>query len=135
MTQLLKIKPEHVEDLPPRGVWPKQYHRFDQDSIDAVNAALSSSRPLLVRGEPGIGKSQLARAVARCLRRPYLEMVVDARTEARDLLWTYDAVARLADAQVEGALQQKGELRLVRLTARKRQARLAVSNYVRPGPL
>ncbi len=124
--KLLDISEGHVQPLPPRGALADQSHVFDQPSIHAVNAALASRRPLLVRGEPGIGKSQLARAVAANLKRPFLETVVDSRTEARDLLWTYDAVARLAEAQLQGALG--------RTDARSRRE-LAVRNYVRPGPL
>jgi hypothetical protein len=126
MTQLLEIPADHIEPLPQRGVLPAQTHLFDQPSIFAINAALASRRPLLVRGEPGIGKSQLARAAARCLKRPYLELVVDARTEARDLLWSYDAVARLAEAQLGNPLK---------LSHEELAERLAVARYVRPGPL
>ncbi len=112
--------------LPGRGSRPNQVHVFDGESIRAVNAALAARRPLLVRGEPGIGKSQLARAAAKHLRRVYVHHVVDARTESRDLLWHYDAVARLADAQLAGALRDSGEA--VR-------ERLMVRNYLHPGPL
>ncbi len=112
--------------LPGRGSRPNQVHVFDWESIRAVNAALAARRPLLVRGEPGIGKSQLARAAARHLRRVYVQHVVDARTESRDLLWHYDAVARLADAQLAGALGDRGE---------EIRERLVVRNYLHPGPL
>jgi hypothetical protein len=123
---LLEISSGHQEPLATLGTFPEQTHVFDADSIHAVNAALASRRPLLVRGEPGIGKSQLARATAKVLRRPYIEQVVDARTESRDLLWYYDAVARLSEAQLSGALGHRDD------GARRR---LAVRNYVRPGPL
>jgi len=66
---------------------------------------LAARRPLLVRGEPGIGKSQLARAAAAALGRAFVSHTVDARTESRDLLWHFDAVARLAEAQLLGALR------------------------------
>ena len=56
-----------------------------------------------MRGEPGTGKSQLARAAAELMGRAFVACSVDARTEARDLLWSLDAVARLAEAQVLGA--------------------------------
>jgi MoxR-like ATPase len=123
---LLEISAGHEQKLATLGTFPEQTHVFDADSIHAVNAALASRRPLLVRGEPGIGKSQLARATAKVLRRPYIEHVVDARTESRDLLWHYDAVARLSEAQLSGALGHRDD------GARRR---LAVRNYVRPGPL
>ena len=73
--------------LPPIYSWPASVHQFDDDSIWAVNAALGAGRPLLVRGEPGIGKSQLARAVADVLGVPFLYHVIDARCECDDLLY------------------------------------------------
>lgn len=87
----------------------EQVHLFDQSSINAINAAIAARRPLLVRGEPGTGKSQLALAAATAMERPYLSYVVDSRTAARDLLWTFDAVARLGEAQLAGALGQRDE--------------------------
>jgi MoxR-like ATPase len=80
--------------------WPAVSHRFDQESIWALQTAISIGRPLLLRGEPGIGKSQLARAAAHVLRVPFLYHVVDERSERDDLLHHFDAVARLAEAQV-----------------------------------
>lgn len=65
----------------------------------AVNVALATGRPLLVRGPSGAGKSSLARAVAHRLGWRYYEQTVTSRTSAQDLLWTYDAVSRLNDAQ------------------------------------
>jgi MoxR-like ATPase len=52
-------------------------HVIDQDSIDAVNAALAIGRPLLVRGDSGTGKSQLARAAAAALGRSFVHHAVD----------------------------------------------------------
>ncbi len=101
-------------------------HEFDRDSITAVNAALSSRRPLLVRGEPGVGKSQLADAAAFELQRPLISFVVDSRTEPRDLLWRFDAVMRLAEAQIVGNLK---------LDSCELGDRLAIEKFVRPGPL
>jgi len=73
----------------------------------AVDVALATGRPLLVRGEPGSGKSSLAAHVARERGWRYYEYVVTSRTTARDLLWSFDAVRRLADAQVA---TNKGDL-------------------------
>ncbi len=101
-------------------------HLLGTREIHAINAAIIAGRPLLVRGEPGIGKSQLARAAAKELGRAYVKYVVDSRTESRDLMWTFDAVKRLADAQVAGALVED---------ARQVRAVLDVQNYVLPGPL
>ena len=63
----------------------EQYHLFDAESALAIRAALAARRPLLVRGEPGVGKTQLAAAAANVLKRPLVTKVVDSRTESRDL--------------------------------------------------
>ena len=94
--------------LPPIYSWPASVHQFDDDSIWAVNAALGAGRPLLVRGEPGIGKSQLARAVADVLGVPFLYHVIDARCECDDLLYLRRGFAAGA-AQLLGAAQEAGD--------------------------
>ena len=68
----------------------------------AVRVALTTGRPLLVRGPPGWGKSSLAKAVANEKRWRYLEKVVSSRTQARDLMSELDLVRRLSDAQLKG---------------------------------
>lgn len=70
----------------------------DEDLLLAVDVALASRRPLLLRGDPGSGKSSLAAFLARNLGWRYYEHVVTARTRPRDLLWAFDAVRKLADA-------------------------------------
>ncbi len=90
-------------DLPRYGSWPETKHRFDSDSANALNAAMAAQRPLLVRGEPGTGKSQLARAAAVLLNRVLVAEVVHARSESQDLHWHFDAVGRLGEAQALGA--------------------------------
>jgi MoxR-like ATPase len=65
----------------------------------AVDVALATGRPLLLRGEPGSGKSSLAAYIANTQGWRYYEHVVTSRTQARDLLWTFDTVRRLADAE------------------------------------
>lgn len=104
----------------------ERFHDFDSRSIAAVNAALAAGRPLLIRGEPGVGKTQLAEAAAKVLNRVFLRHVVDSRTESRDLLYTFDAVMRLAEAQLCGA---EG---VDETAARKR---LNILRFVVPGPL
>ena len=120
---------------------PEQYHLFDEHSAMAIRAALAARRPLLVRGEPGVGKTQLAAAAAAVLRRPILSKVVDSRTEARDLLWDFDAIMRLADAQIAAALHGAGHSGDGPAVEKPRESRehelrhrLAVTHYVRPGP-
>jgi len=108
--KFLDIADNEVVELVATGDMPEAVHQFEPRQIRAVNAALAARRPLLVRGEPGIGKSQLARAAAKGLGRAFVPHTVDARTESRDLLWHFDAVARLAEAQLLGALGRVADL-------------------------
>ena len=66
----------------------------------AVNAALTLSRPLLIKGEPGTGKTQLALEVAQALERPIFEWHVKSTSKAQHGLYEYDAVSRLRDSQL-----------------------------------
>ena len=66
----------------------------------AVNAAIALERPLLVKGEPGTGKTELARQVAGALGLPMLEWNVKSTTKAQQGLYEYDAVSRLRDSQL-----------------------------------
>ncbi|MFC3179826.1 AAA family ATPase [Cypionkella sinensis] len=83
----------------------------------AVNAAVTLQRPLLVKGEPGTGKTELARQVAQALDMPLIEWHVKSTTKAQQGLYEYDAVSRLRDSQL-------GEARVH-----------DVSNYIRRGKL
>jgi MoxR-like ATPase len=67
---------------------------------DAVNLAIALGRPLLLQGDPGTGKTRLAYAVAYALGLPLEEAYIKSTSRAQDLLYTYDAVRRLYDAQV-----------------------------------
>lgn len=96
--------------LPKIGSWPAAWHEFDESSAYALIAAEAARRPLLVRGEPGTGKSQLARAAAVATGRLFLSEVVNSRTEATDLQWHYDAVARLGEAQTLGDHLEEQEI-------------------------
>ena len=73
------------------------------DLLAAVNAALTLERPLLVKGEPGTGKTVLAEEVARALGRPLFAWHVKSTTKAQHGLYEYDAVARLRDSQLGDA--------------------------------
>ena len=66
----------------------------------AVNAALTLQRPLLIKGEPGTGKTMLAEEVARALDRPLLQWHIKSTTKAHQGLYEYDAVSRLRDSQL-----------------------------------
>ncbi|MDX1737502.1 MAG: MoxR family ATPase [Alphaproteobacteria bacterium] len=66
----------------------------------AVNAAITLQRPLLVKGEPGTGKTVLAQEIAKSLGRPLLEWGIKSTTRAQQGLYEYDAVSRLRDSQL-----------------------------------
>lgn len=111
--------------LPAYGSWAATVHQFDEDSINVLKAALAAQRPLLLRGDPGTGKSQLARAAAVALERLFVYEVVNAHTESQDLLWKFDAVGRLAEAQTIQAGTSETE----------RQRVLDTKRYISPGVL
>ncbi len=71
-----------------------------EDLLVAVNAAIRLERPLLVKGEPGTGKTELARQVAASLEMPLIEWHVKSTTRAQQGLYEYDAVSRLRDSQL-----------------------------------
>jgi MoxR-like ATPase len=89
----------------------------DSELSAAVNAAIALERPLLVKGEPGTGKTELARQVADALGMPLLEWHIKSTTKARQGLYEYDAVGRLRDSQL-------GDERVH-----------DISNYIRKGKL
>tara|TARA_B100000700_G_C14853597_1_gene765182 strand:- start:94 stop:945 length:852 start_codon:yes stop_codon:yes gene_type:complete len=71
-----------------------------EDLMIAVNAAVALERPLLVKGEPGTGKTVLAQEIAATLERPLIQWHVKSTTKAQQGLYEYDAVARLRDSQL-----------------------------------
>ena len=71
-----------------------------EDLTVAVNAAVTLERPLLVKGEPGTGKTELARQVAQALGLKMLEWNIKSTTKAQQGLYEYDAVSRLRDSQL-----------------------------------
>ena len=83
----------------------------------AVNAAIALERPLLVKGEPGTGKTVLAIEIAKALGAPLIEWHIKSTTKALQGLYEYDAVTRLRDSQLGDARVHD------------------VRNYIRPGPL
>ncbi|MBE9635376.1 AAA family ATPase [Salipiger mangrovisoli] len=88
-----------------------------EDLTMAVNAAITLERPLLVKGEPGTGKTELARQVSQALGLPMIEWSIKSTTRAQQGLYEYDAVSRLRDSQL-------GEARV-----------RDVGNYIRKGKL
>lgn len=79
---------------------PRYPYLPDPDLVEAVNLAIQLERPLLLKGEPGCGKTQLAEAVVYELKLPFEAWYVKSTSRARDGLYTYDSVARLRDAQL-----------------------------------
>ena len=88
-----------------------------EDLMMAVNAAITLERPLLIKGEPGTGKTMLAIEVARALDRPLVQWHVKSTSKAQQGLYEYDAVSRLRDSQL-------GEERVH-----------DIANYIKRGPL
>jgi len=89
----------------------------EKDLTTAVNAAITLQRPLLVKGEPGTGKTELAKQIAGSLGLKLIEWHVKSTTKAQQGLYEYDAVSRLRDSQL-------GDERVH-----------DVKNYIRPGKL
>lgn len=85
----------------------------------AVNAAVALQRPLLVKGEPGTGKTELARQVAKGLGMTLIEWNIKSTTKAHQGLYEYDAVSRLRDSQLASAADRVSD----------------VGNYIRKGKL
>lgn len=123
-----KVPPEgdaHVDQpLPRQGTWEKTTYRIPKSAMLALVAAVGSRRPLLVRGEPGVGKSDLARAAAAVLGRHFMSYVIQPYTEYQDLLWTFDHTLRLGEAQLRSR-SDTGDL----------GSALAPERFITPGPL
>ena len=71
--------------------------------MSAVNIAVALQKPLLIKGEPGTGKTMMAQAVSRALNRPLIIWNIKSTTKAQDGLYVYDVVQRLYDSQFGGA--------------------------------
>jgi MoxR-like ATPase len=101
---------------PSRFAGSDSYVATDELTL-AVNAAVTLARPLLIKGEPGTGKTQLAQEVARALDRPLFEWHIKSTSKAQQGLYEYDAVSRLRDSQLGDSKVQD------------------ISNYIVPGML
>lgn len=102
------FNPSHARRTPWQPSSPARGDRRDglvyvytDEIVLSVNVALSTARPLLVRGPSGAGKSTLAQNVARGLNWRYYEEVISSHTQAQHLLWRFDALRRLNDAQAQ----------------------------------
>ncbi|MGB0723189.1 MAG: AAA family ATPase [Gammaproteobacteria bacterium] len=96
----MMIQGERAKSVPLKALDGDIVHVFEPGHVEAINFAIACGRPLLLTGETGVGKTQLARAAAKALGRAYVRHTCDPRTSGRDLLYGFDAVGRLADAQL-----------------------------------
>ena len=121
-------------ELEALGSWPESPYRINTKSVHAIVAAVAANRPLLLKGEPGVGKSHLARAAAKLLRRHFFSTVVQPHSEYQELMWTIDHTRRLADAQLQAALfaQRKNAQNY---SLKRLEQKLDLKNYLSPGPL
>lgn len=91
--------PKQTSDQPQRFEGTSNYIATDDLKV-AVNAAVTLRRPLLVKGEPGTGKTVLAHEISKALNAPLIEWNIKSSTKAQQGLYEYDAVARLRDGQL-----------------------------------
>ncbi len=116
--------------LPGLGSWEDSLHCVDKLRLLAISAAASTGRPLFLQGDPGTGKSNLARAAAVLLERHFMSYVIQPFTEYQDLMWTVDHTARLGHAQILGAMGDLSEEAMGQA-----KSELNLENYLSPGPL
>jgi MoxR-like ATPase len=117
------FRPGERQEIRALGGCGETVHRFDERDVWAIMAALYAGRPLLLRGEPGTGKTQLAQAAAHVLRRNLITTVIQSRSEWQDLLWQVDPVERLAAAYASDS------------AADREEGRLSPERFLTPGPL
>ena len=101
MNPNIPIKDSQMVPLTPTGSWKQTAYLLEKKSAYALQMALATKRPLLVKGEPGLGKSYLALAAAQLLNRTFMAEVINSHTEGQDLLWKDDPIQRLNDAQAK----------------------------------
>lgn len=112
-TKFDRAKPEQVSPIT-----LEKHPYFPSDALkEAVNLAIALGRPLLLQGEPGCGKTRLAEAVAYELGLPLETAYIKSTSRAQDLLYSYDAINRLYDAQMHEAKAK------------------SIGNYIKLGPL
>jgi MoxR-like ATPase len=114
------IDPVPERDPPVQSVAREPY-LASEGLQDAVNLAIALGRPLLLQGDPGAGKTRLAYAVAFALGLPLEEAYIKSTSRAQDLLYSYDAVRRLYDAQFPSGDEHR--------------AARNIRDYIRLGPL
>ena len=121
MPTLKDFAPENLSISNPET---QLHHIFNEADIYALWAAYSAGRPLLVRGKPGTGKSQMARAIAERLGWAFVSEVIRGSTELSDLHWHFDAIARLGEAQARSISDKENQ---------RSENRLDHINFLAPG--
>lgn len=116
---------DQVEQLanPPKRTVEREPYYPDEKLVKAVDLAIALGRPLLLQGDPGCGKTRLAYAVAYAFGLPLEECYIKSTSRAQDLLYTYDVVKRLYDAQLN------------QHDSRQKEPDLDISGYIHIGPL
>jgi MoxR-like ATPase len=99
LARLAELRAGQVCRLPATDACAEAWHQWSQPEVDALRLAYAAGRPLLVQGEPGTGKTQLARAAAEWLGWRLHAETIHPRFEPHELRYRFDAVRRLADAQ------------------------------------
>ncbi|WP_446811474.1 AAA family ATPase [Methylomonas sp. 2BW1-5-20] len=99
MSNSITIKRFHPEKLRISNSEENLHHIFEEADCYALWSAYAAGRPLLVRGKPGTGKSQMARAIAEQLGWAFVCETIMGSTELSDLHWHFDAIGRLGEAQ------------------------------------
>lgn len=125
--------------LPSMAGLTASHHVFDQTVLDAIVTAKTIQRPLLIKGEPGLGKSQIAHAIAACMQWNLISLVVHHKTQPTDLLYRVDHLKRLAMAQIMGALGESRQLQeqaqITHTASLTSLQSLEERHFVVPGPL
>ncbi len=112
MAEKVSLRKYRIEQRTPLSFdppWPDKAHEFTRKEAVAIEAALLSGRPLLIEGPPGSGKTQIAAAAAAVLERELIVYVANSDNRPEDLLWHYDALRRLNDAQAGGKMGEPEE--------------------------
>lgn len=99
------LTPGTITALDETAEYSQSWHQWSEPEIDALTLAYAAGRPLLVRGEPGTGKTQLARAAAQVLDWKLHAETIHPRFEPHELRYRFDAVKRLADAQARAGVK------------------------------
>ena len=105
--ELCQPEPARNDPSPPMKFEGTRRYVATDDLKVAVNAAITLSRPLLIKGEPGTGKTALALEVAEALGVPIIEWHIKSTTKAHQGLYEYDAVSRLRDSQLGDAARPR----------------------------